>query len=278
MQEALGTRIARTRRTFGIWATLMAAAVRGTLQYRMNFVTSMVGVALMQSTSLAFVAIVVTQFGAIGGWGMGEIALLYGMRTLAHAVFTVPFAGLHRTSQLVRMGEFDRLLVRPVNPFVQVISWRWAVMTSGDLLAGIGILAAATFWAPVEWSVLTVGYLLLAVLGGAMVELALNLVISGLTFRVLTIRSAQIVVDQMLATFGGYPLSIFPVAVRFALTLVLPLAFVAYIPATVLLGRTDELAVQPWLAAWAPLVGLLLTIAAYRFWQRQTRHYNSPGH
>jgi len=61
------------------------------------------------------------------------------------------------------------------------------------------------------------------------------------------------------------------------LTFVLPIAFVAYFPATVLLGRTDALSVPAWLAALAPLVGALLFTAAYTFWRHQIRHYSSSG-
>jgi ABC-2 type transport system permease protein len=45
----------------------------------------------------------------------------------------------------------------------------------------------------------------------------------------------------------------------------------------VLLDRTDELHVAPWLAAGAPLVGLVLFAASVRFWHHQTRHYASTG-
>ncbi|GFJ96330.1 hypothetical protein Prum_099720 [Phytohabitans rumicis] len=57
-----------------------------------------------------------------------------------------------------------------------------------------------------------------------------------------------------------------------------PLAFVAYLPAAVLLNRTGELAVPAWLAWASPAVGGLLTFLAYRFWRWQSRYYTSSGH
>lgn len=120
-------------------------------------------------------------------------------------------------------------------------------------------------------------YLVLALLGAALIEAAMHLTASALAFRMMSTYPLSGAIEQLLSTLGGYPLKIFPVSVQFGLTFVFPLAFIAYFPATVLLGRTDEL-LLPWLAVLAPLVGVLLFAAAYGFWRSQIRHYTSTGH
>jgi ABC-2 type transport system permease protein len=80
------------------------------------------------------------------------------------------------------------------------------------------------------------------------------------------------------STAGNFPLRIFNAGARFAFTFLLPLAFVAYLPTTVLIGRTGELSVPVWLAFLAPLAGVLLFLAAYRLWRYQIRFYASSGH
>jgi ABC-2 type transport system permease protein len=57
-----------------------------------------------------------------------------------------------------------------------------------------------------------------------------------------------------------------------------PLAFVAYVPATVLLDRTGELSIPVWVAYLAPLVGVVWFALAYRFFAHELRHYQSSGH
>lgn len=44
------------------------------------------------------------------------------------------------------------------------------------------------------------------------------------------------------------------------------------------MDREEELAVPEWLAWGAPGIGVALLYAAYRFWERQSRHYESSGH
>ncbi len=65
---------------------------------------------------------------------------------------------------------------------------------------------------------------------------------------------------------------------QYLLIIGLPLAFMAYFPATVLLSRTGELSVHPLFAYGAPLVGgLWFALARYVF-DRELRHYQSAGH
>jgi len=62
------------------------------------------------------------------------------------------------------------------------------------------------------------------------------------------------------------------------LTFGVPVAFIAYLPATVLLGRTGELSIHPALAYGAPGIGAAMFVLAYLFWRSQIAHYQSSGH
>lgn len=268
----------RAWRFWRIYLALLVAAFRSQLQYRGNLLLSMIGGVLFQTAGLAFVWVVVSKFGGIGGWSLAEVAFLYGLRLMAHAAFTAPLSQIFLLDLVVREGEFDRYLVRPVGALVQLVTRGVQLSVLGDLVAGAAVLAAAAQLVDVDWTPPALAFLVLAVAGGALVEAAVQLAVSTLSFRMVSVRSIRVTIDQIFGTFSGYPLSIFPTAVRFGVTFLLPLAFVAYLPATVLLDRTGELSVSPWFAYLSPLAGGLLFYAAYLFWRRQTRHYNSTGH
>ena len=78
--------------------------------------------------------------------------------------------------------------------------------------------------------------------------------------------------------YGNYPLTIFSGLSRFLLTFGLPLAFVAYFPAAVLLDRTGELSVHPAVAYAAPLVGAFWFMLALLLWRGEIDQYRSAGH
>ena len=219
----------------GIGARLWLAGLRGAMQYRTDtFIVVLMALAF-QGTGFLFAWVVLSRFDAIAGWGIGEIAFLYGLRLTIHAVAGVlagPFFGLEWQ---VRSGEFDRYLVRPVPPLLQFMTQSVQISILGDLLGGLAIFAAAMSITNVAWSVAAVGYLLLAVLGGAMVELAIRVLIGAMSFRWQTSQSFMFLADSVVSTYGNYPLTIFGTALGFLLTFLVPIAFVAYFPATVLL-------------------------------------------
>ncbi|ONK11443.1 ABC-2 family transporter protein [Streptomyces sp. MP131-18] len=119
--------------------------------------------------------------------------------------------------------------------------------------------------------------LLLAVVGGALVEGGCQLAVATFSFRMLSTGALRMFLDDIMNGFGTYPMKIFPSATRPALTFVLPLAFVAYLPTGVLIGHTGGLHVTPWLAYGAPLAGPLIAAAAHRLWRTQLRHYQGTG-
>jgi ABC-2 type transport system permease protein len=265
-------------RSIRAYRVLTLAALRAETQYRANLIMQTIGGMAFQGIGFAFIGVVINRFGPIHGWTLREISLLYGMRLCAHALWTVPFSQIFQLETVVRNGEFDRFLTRPVNVFLQLLSRRVQLQSLGDLCGGIGLLVVAASIAPVAWSAELVGYLVLAVVGGALVEVSANLAVSSLTFRFTTIYSLRYLLDNLFNVFGGYPVSIFPAAARAALTYLLPLAFVAYLPATVLMAKPNELGIPAPVAWGAPGAGVVLFFCAYRLWMWQLRHYSSPGH
>ncbi|HEV8635144.1 MAG TPA: ABC-2 family transporter protein [Chloroflexota bacterium] len=257
---------------------LAGASLRAQMQYRANFVILVVMGLVYQLTGFVFLWVILSRFGAIAGWTLGEVAFLYGLRLLAHGVYGLLFNAIQRISRMTRRGEFDRYLVRPLPLLLQVLVERVHVAGIGDLLGGIALFLTAQALVGVDWSPPALAYLALAVAGGCLIEAALRLAINSLAFRFLELGSLSFFVDTLIGNFGNYPLRIYGLAAQFLLTFVLPVAFVAYVPAAVLLGRTDELAVHPALAYGAPLVGILLFLLAHRVWRAEMRHYQSAGH
>lgn len=261
-----------------LYLALMGAGLRAELQYRMNFVLWVVMGLVYQLTGFVFIWVVLTRFQEIAGWTLGEVAFLYGLRLLGHGANLLLFGYLHRIEQLVRQGEFDRFLVRPASALLQVVATRFPIGALGDFGGGLVLFLVANAQVGVDWSPGSVAFLVLTVLGAALVEAGLKLAIASLCFRFLSTRPLVFVVDDIFSNFGNYPMRIFGNVVQFLLTFALPVAFVAYLPATVLLSRTDELQVHAAFAYLAPLAGAVVFAAAYLLWRSEIRHYQSSGH
>ncbi len=140
------------------------------------------------------------------------------------------------------------------------------------------MLIAAQVLAGIIWTAGSVVYLVLALIGGALVEAAMRFLLAALSFRTLSSASFLSLLDTLFSNFGNYPLRIFGGVLEFLLTFGIPIAFMAYFPAVVLLDRTGELVVHPWFAYGAPLAGVLWMWLAVAVFESETRQYKSAGH
>lgn len=257
--------------------TLQKAALRSGMQYRLNFVVGAIMAVAYQGSGFAFLWVVLARFHTIAGWTFGQVAFLYGLRLLAHALWRLPFSQLESLSFALRDGQFDRYLVRPMNPLIQLMTRGFFMGTIGDVVTAIGVFAYANHLTHISWTPVHIGYLVLAVIGGAAAEGAFVLAAVSLGFKSLLTWAAEFLVDNVYLLFGSYPLRLFGATTSWVLTWIVPVAFVAYIPSGFLLGRTHDLHVAPTVAYVAPVIGLLWFGAAYQFWLFQVRHYQSAG-
>jgi ABC-2 type transport system permease protein len=260
--------------TFSMWV----ASLRGELQYRANFLIMILMGIVYQCTGFAFIWVVLARFQALAGWTLGEVAFLYGLRLTMHALNGAITGGLYSLEWKVRQGEFDRYLVRPMPPLLQLMCERIHISIVGDFIGGLALFAVAASLVTVNWTPLALLYLVLALIGGALIELALRVLFSALAFRFLSANAFMFVLDTVFSNFANYPLSIFGSVLEFLLTFGMPLAFMAYFPAVVLLGRTGELQVNPIFAYGAPFAGIVWLYVALRVFHHEMRNYQSAGH
>ncbi len=268
----------RVRSGLRVYWLLQRTSLRGALQYRLNTLVMLLAGAAYQGVGFAFLWIMLDRFSELAGWTLGEVAFLYGMRLLAHALWLTAASGIVLTDQFVREGDLERMLLRPVNLLAQIVTGRRAIEPYGDLLMAVVLCAVASRYANIDWSIPTAVFFLLAVTGGALIEFSAQLVVAALSFRILQTWALRGFVDDTMSILGSYPLAVFGKATQRALTYALPVAFVAYLPATLLTNQTGELTVPVALGYATPLVGVASFTLAYLFWRHQARGYRGVGH
>jgi ABC-2 type transport system permease protein len=259
------------------WHSVLAS-IRGEMQYRVSFLIQLVFGFVFQTIGFIFVAVVLTRFTSVGGWRLWEVGLLYGIRLAGHGLWVMAMNQLYRFDSIIQEGEWDRFLIRPVPLWAQLMFGQFRIAPLGDFLSGVALLAIAASRVGLDWTPGQVGFLLLAVLGGALIDGAFQLGAAAFAFRYLETLPLRIVFDDLQGRFASYPMGIFERPLRTFMTWIVPMAFMAWLPATVLLGRTAELPFPAWVAWLSPLVGFALMAAATWIFLRMSRQYQSAGH
>jgi ABC-2 type transport system permease protein len=258
-------------------AILFSGAARGIAQYRADLLMAVLAGSLYQGIGFLTMWVVLGRFHQVAGWSITDIGLMYGMRLTSHGLALLPLNQLIFLEEYVREGTFDRFLVRPVNALVQLLTTRVQVATVGDLLTGLTLLGASVPLVPITWTAGSLLFLAAAVAGGALLEGGYQLALSALTFRTLGARQIRMTVDSVFSLYGSYPAKVFGRAGEWVLTTVVPVAFVAFLPASVLLGHDSDLHIPVFFGYASPLAGVVVFVAASAFWGRQLRHYQGAG-
>lgn len=256
---------------------ISAMWIRSTLAYRVSFVMTVLGGLLV--TGLDFVAILLmfSQVDVLGGYTLPEIAFLYGLSATSFGIADLTIGSAGRLGTRVRDGTLDTLLVRPAPVLAQVAADRFALrrvgrITQGALVLGYALVALDIGWTPVK--VLMVPLML--VCGGVIFSAVF---VAGAAFQFVAQDASEV---QSAFTYGGqtllqYPPTVFGKELVRGVTFVFPVAFVNWVPAAYVLGRSYPLGLPEWTAFAPPLVAAASCALAGLAWRTGLRSYRSTG-
>lgn len=265
------------RNTLSLYLSYLAVSIRSQMQYRAAFVMQSIG--QFSATGMEFVAILVLfdRFKSLVGWQLAEVALFYGLVNVAFALADALSRGFDLFGGMVKMGDFDRLLLRPRSTALQLAGQELTLKRVGRLLQGAAVLIWATSALQIDWTLARL-VLACAAISGA-VALFYGLIVIQATLAFWTTESLEI---MNTVTYGGvetmqYPLSIYHPWFRRFFVYVVPLAFANYFPVLGILGRDDPLGFPSILQWVAPFACFMFLAVCLGIWRIGERHYKSTG-
>jgi ABC-2 type transport system permease protein len=266
------------RRLFAVYRQYWRINVLTTLEYRANFLLWLLFTGVYHGTAITALWVMLQNFPSMNGWDFRDMAFLYGLWMVAHALANTLFSTVNEIPEWIRDGHFDRLLLRPIDTLFGAITTPGAIFPD-ELLLALGYLTIATIASRAHvdpWFVLLVAAV---VAGGALIDLAIGLLIATAAFWFIRVDALRWIVLQLEQEFTRYPITIYSRGVRLLLTFVIPFAFMNYFPAAYFLHKPETGVALPAVVGLAtPLVGLVFSGAAYGFWRLGLTRYQSVGH
>lgn len=256
---------------------LLGAQVRSQTQYRASFVVDLVGSTVLTSIDLLTVWVLFSVNDSLGGFGGHEVLLMVGIGAAAFPLADLAVGNVEKLRVYVRTGLFDALLLRPLSALGQLVAMDFAPRRIGRVVQGTAIYVVSLVLAPVGWSAPVAVLAVLAPLAGALFFGAIF--VAAATVMFWWIDSGEV---GNAFTYGGrdlssYPMTVFGGLFRRVFAYGLGFAFVAYLPALAILGRSDPVGTPDWVRWCSPLVSLTAAGLAGLFWRTGVRHYRSTG-
>jgi ABC-2 type transport system permease protein len=261
------------RRYLALFGQYFVQYAKVRLSYRMDFLISIVSMALATACSLAAVVLIFSRAPRVAGWSYHEILFLYGFSLLPFSLFNMISINLYYFSDsYIVMGKFDQVLTRPMSSLFQVLFEKFRLEAAGDTLLGIVIIVMSARalhlgLGPAAWL-----FIVFAALCGAAIYISIFLMLTCVSFWMEDRAGVIPPVYNMLA-FGRYPLDIYGGAIRFILSWVVPFGFASFYPTAQLLHK-EAYRGYGWLL---PLVTVVFGAAALALWRRGVANYTSTG-
>lgn len=257
-----------------VYRNFFIAFVKTKLIYKTDFVLGTLNQLVSLSASVAFIGLIFTQIENLNGWSIYQLLFLAGLSRLImniHGFFGFgPFSlGEH---YIVR-GRLDRFKVRPLNVLFQVYGSYVQTHAFSDIIASLALMAYTLPYLDVAIiTPLNIIYLLFAIVSGVLTFGAVFLSFATTGFWTGRTESLfQIFFD--LAGFRKYPLTIYSAPLKAFFTVLFPVAFASFYPATFLLGKEASGILQ----VATLFVGPVFYLIAYGFWSYGLSKYSSTG-
>jgi viologen exporter family transport system permease protein len=265
----------------GEWLRLYWVLCRMWTKAAWQYPTSLVllSIGQMVTTFSEFIAVLVL-FGhttSLAGFGLPEIALLYGATGVSFAIVEASIGVVDYLGRRIRTGTFDVMLVRPAPALLQLSAEGFSPRRIAAVVQSAAVLAYGLSTVDVHWTAGRILMVPLMVVGGVGIFAAVFVL--GAAFQFIAVDAADL---QSSVTHGGrfltqYPISVYGREVARGLTFVLPMAFINWQPALYILDRPDPTGLPYALRFCALPVAAALLGLAWLAWRGGLRRYRSTG-
>jgi len=262
---------------FKVAAIFTRLSIQRQLEYPLFLVTWLLMIPIQYFSGIWMLKIITERLQPLNGWDFPELTFLYGLGLLSHGIFVVFFITTWSMDYYVIQGEYDRLLLRPLNVFFQLIASHFNFIGLIDLIPGIIIFLYGASLVGFDWSFLNIIKLILILIGGVLIRTAVFVSLGTIAFW--TKRNSSLVgfTLTMLERTTMYPLSIYPYVIQVIFTFILPFGFISFYPLSELLSKHNVLQL-PWgISIWSPIVGVVCFLLASMFFRNGLKKYESAG-
>lgn len=214
------------RRELRFLVALWQANLQAAMEFRAAFLTQVIGMALNNGLYLLFWVVFFDRFEQVAGYGLRDVALLYGVAAASVGLGVYLFGNAVSLSEVISGGRLDYYLALPRPALLHVLASKSAASGLGDFSYGV-----ITFLIVGPHTPDGLGRFVVAVLCGTAVFVGFMVLVNSLAFWMG--GASQVSGQALMAviTFAIYPVTLFDGSARLLLFTVMPAALIGTVPA-----------------------------------------------
>ncbi len=248
--------------------------LKSSFEYRLNMLMISFSQVFISIGELLSVYFLFKQFNSVGSWGFYETALMFGVITTVFSLVECFGRGYDSFAMLIKKGDLDRMLVRPVNIHKQIFGSKIEFVKLSRTVLGIIVSVIALINLNISWDFWKVLVLILTFACGCFVVLGVFMIGAGISiFTVENLEFINILTDGS-KELAFYPIDIYKKWLTRIFTFIIPVACFNYLPLCFLTGKGS---LSPIIYGLSPLFGMLFFIPCLLIFNACLKKYQSTG-
>lgn len=263
----------RIRRFFRLYRIFISQFLKRLVEYRIDFLTGAFAFFFGQLFNVLFVFLIFRNITNLDGWSLQHIIFIYGFSLIPRGIDHLYADNLWKVAYfLIRKGDFDKYLTRPIDPLLHVLMEGFEPDALGELLTGIVLVSVSGTALGLQPTAAQWFLGIVAVCFGTLIYTGIKIIFASVALW--TKRSGSLLhMVYMTSDFAKYPVSIYNAFVRTLVTYIVPFAFTSFYPASYILTGKD-----PLFCVGGTVVAGIAAVGIGRFvWNRGIGAYESAG-
>ena len=259
-----------------VTAHVIKMAVMTVIEYPSNIAGWLISNPLQFIMGFAIIKFVVESFGQINGWTYGQLAFLYGLSVISHALSMIFFVQGWFMGYYVIEGEFDRYLTRPLGVLFQFFFTNINIFGVTDLIPGILVFIYGCVKCGVSVNLMFLVQVMITLIGATLIRGGIYILLGSTSFYTRSAVDFGQYTQEIMDKTTMYPLSMYPESIQFILTYLIPVGWISFYPAASIL-ETEGMRSGLTVSLVTLGVGIAVILIAGAFFNRGLKQYESAG-
>ncbi|TBX05611.1 ABC transporter permease [Clostridium perfringens] len=242
------------------------------IQSKLDFFLGILGFVITQASNLIIIFIIFKQIPNLNGWNMEEIIFIYGFSQIPRGIDHLFTDNLWSLSDILKQGDFDKYLIRPINPLFNLLSNKFQPDALGEIFIGITLIVISSNYLNISWEIIKIIIFIIAIVSSTVIYTSIKLLFSSFSFWIKDSFSLLQFI-YTLSDFAKYPITIYSKYIQYIISIIIPFAFTSFFPACYFLNKIDNILIL----LLSIIVSIIFGMLAYLTWNIGIKHYESSG-
>ncbi len=254
-----------------VWKTIATNALQETFINRGSNILFLISKSIRLLFMLLFLWILRSTVKTIGDYTSDQMVVFFLVYQFVDTFAQILYRGVYLFSHLVRTGDFDSMLIKPISPLFRALTGKPDINDAVFLIPS----TALSIWILTQLSLtitLQSSLLFLVLLSNSLL-LATALHILVLVVGILTTEVDGVIwLYRDLSRMAQFPVSVYIQPLRSILYFVVPVGIMMTIPAETLLGVSS-----PAVIMFSCLFGIVFFLGSLKLWHWSLKKYQSAS-